>query len=66
VPAEGSLNTDGLDCSRADLAKLLAVDPAEVAAQLPQVEAHLAQFGDRLPDEIKRQLEGLKERLNAD
>jgi len=30
---------------------------------MPQVEEHLARFGDDLPDEIKAQLEALKERL---
>jgi phosphoenolpyruvate carboxykinase (GTP) len=34
-----------------------------VRDQLPQLEAHLAQFGDRLPAEIRAQLEALKERL---
>ena len=33
-------------------------------AQLPQIREHLAQFGDRLPAEIGRQLEALEERLS--
>ena len=33
------------------------------APQLPQVEEHLARFGDRLPDEITAQLEALRKRL---
>jgi phosphoenolpyruvate carboxykinase (GTP) len=42
---------------------LLEVDPEAVRAQLPQVEEHLARFGDRLPDSLKSQLEALKQRL---
>jgi phosphoenolpyruvate carboxykinase (GTP) len=62
VPAQGELNLDGLDVE-VDLETLLTVDPGEVSAQLPQVEEFLAQFGDRLPDEIRGQLEALKGRL---
>jgi phosphoenolpyruvate carboxykinase (GTP) len=65
VPAEGDINTDGLDISEESMRRLLTVDPDALSAQLAQVEAHLARFGDDLPDEIKRQLEALKERLGA-
>jgi phosphoenolpyruvate carboxykinase (GTP) len=63
VPTVDSLDTDGLDCTTAEIEHLLAVDEREVAAQLPQVEEHLARFGDRLPDEIRHQFEALKARL---
>jgi phosphoenolpyruvate carboxykinase (GTP) len=63
VPTPESLNTEGLECSVTDLEGLLDVDADEVKAQLPQVEEHLARFGDRLPDEVHAQLEALKERL---
>jgi phosphoenolpyruvate carboxykinase (GTP) len=62
VPAEGELNTEGLD-PEVDVERLLAVDAGELHAQLPQLEEFLARFGDRLPDEIGRQVEALKERL---
>jgi phosphoenolpyruvate carboxykinase (GTP) len=65
VPAAGDINTDGLDLSDEAMQRLLAVDDDALRAQLPQVEQHLAQFGDDLPDEIRRQLEALKERLGA-
>jgi len=32
-------------------------------AQLPQVEEHLARFGDDLPDAVQAQLEDLKKRI---
>jgi GTP-dependent phosphoenolpyruvate carboxykinase len=33
--------------------------------ELPTVHAHYAQFGDRLPDELRAQLEELERRLGA-
>ena len=42
---------------------LLEVDPEALKAQLPQVEEHLARFGDGLPDQLQAQLKALKERL---
>jgi phosphoenolpyruvate carboxykinase (GTP) len=38
-------------------------DADQVRAQLPQVEEHLARFGDRLPDEVRAQFQALKQRL---
>jgi len=64
VPAQGALDTEGLDLSANDLAKLLAVDPAEWKAQLPQLLEHFAEFGDDLPDELRAQLEALEKRLD--
>ena len=63
LPAPGELNTDGLDISDGAIEQLLSVDDDALRAQMPQVEEHLARFGDDLPDEIKAQLEALKERL---
>src|SRR5215208_6120938 len=37
--------------------------PEAVKSQLPQVEEHLARFGDRLPAPLQAQLEALMERL---
>jgi phosphoenolpyruvate carboxykinase (GTP) len=63
VPAEGEINVDGTSLSAEDMRLLLEVDPEAVKAQLPQVEEHLARFGDRLPNQIQEQLDGLKSRL---
>lgn len=65
VPKAEDLNTDGLDLSAADLELLLSVDGDAVKAELPQIEAHLAQFGDRLPAAVTAQLDALKQKLNA-
>jgi phosphoenolpyruvate carboxykinase (GTP) len=65
VPAEGALETSGLDLAPEALAKLLEVDPEDLRAQLPQVREHFAQFGDGLPDELTAQLHALERRLGA-
>jgi phosphoenolpyruvate carboxykinase (GTP) len=63
VPAPGSLDTEGLDLSPQALQRLLTVDAEGVRAELPQVRDHLEQFGDRLPREVRGQLDALTERL---
>jgi len=63
VPERGDLYTGGLDASASDLEAVLTVDDDELRDQLPQLEEHLAIFGDRLPSEIRAQFEALKRRL---
>ncbi|WP_320669692.1 phosphoenolpyruvate carboxykinase (GTP) [Patulibacter defluvii] len=65
VPRAEDLNTDGLDLSAEDLELLLTVDAEAVKAELPQIEAHLAQFGDHLPAAVQAQLDALKQKLGA-
>ena len=65
VPAEGELNTDGLSVSAEDLQFLLQPDLEGVRAQLPQLEEHLATFGERLPAQLRSQLEALRASLDA-
>jgi len=65
VPRAEDLNVEGLDISAEDLELLLTVDNDAVKAELPQIEAHLEQFGDRLPAEVRAQLDALKSALNA-
>ena len=63
VPAPGALNTEGLDVSEEALRELTTVDSEQLRQELPQVEEHLAQFGDRLPEPVRAQLEALKQKL---
>jgi phosphoenolpyruvate carboxykinase (GTP) len=63
VPAPEDLDTDGLDIPPAALEELLTVDEDQLRAELPQVHQYLAQFGDRLPQEVRAQLERLEQRL---
>jgi phosphoenolpyruvate carboxykinase (GTP) len=63
LPAEGELDTEGLEISADAVRDLLSVDDDALRAQLPQVEEHLARFGDDLPDQVRAQLEDLKKRI---
>jgi phosphoenolpyruvate carboxykinase (GTP) len=64
LPAKGELNTEGLTLAKGAIDELLSVDPDALRDQLPQVEQFLARFGDRLPREIRAQLEALEARLD--
>jgi phosphoenolpyruvate carboxykinase (GTP) len=63
LPAPGEVNTDGLEISDEAMEQLLTVDDDALRAQMPQLEEHLARFGDDLPPELQAQLAALKERL---
>ena len=63
MPAEGQLDTEGLDIAASEMAELLRVDPELLAQQLPQMKEHLARFGDRLPAEVQSQLDALEQRV---
>ncbi|MDQ6751269.1 MAG: phosphoenolpyruvate carboxykinase (GTP) [Actinomycetota bacterium] len=66
VPAADAIDTEGLDISSQDLAELLKVEPEGWRAQLPQVREHFAQFGDRLPDDLRAQITAFEERLGEE
>ena len=66
VPAEGAIDTSGLELTPEAAAKLTDVDPEEWRAQLPQVREHFATFGDKLPDDLAAQLAALERRLEAE
>jgi phosphoenolpyruvate carboxykinase (GTP) len=65
LPAEGAINTEGLNISEEAMSELLSVDEDLVRQQLPQLKDHLATFGDRLPAQLAAQLEALEERLGG-
>jgi phosphoenolpyruvate carboxykinase (GTP) len=56
------LDTTNLDISSEDIAELLRVDIEEWRSQLPYFHEHLGKF-DRLPAELRKQLEALERRL---
>ncbi len=62
---EGGIDTSGLDIDREAVEKLLEVDHDAWIEQLPQMHEHYGKFGDRLPDELRAQLESLEDRLRA-
>jgi phosphoenolpyruvate carboxykinase (GTP) len=61
---EGGINTDGLDVSREAMEELLAVDADGWKQQLPQMHEHYAEFGKKLPDELRGELRELERRLS--
>ena len=63
VPAPGAIDVSGLDLPEGSMEELLEVDPEAWSVQLPQFEQHFAQFGERLPRELRAQLEQLESRL---
>jgi phosphoenolpyruvate carboxykinase (GTP) len=65
VPAPGDIYTGGLDVPAEDLEDVLTVDDDALREQLPQLKEHLAQFGDRLPKELRAQLDAFEQRLNG-
>jgi phosphoenolpyruvate carboxykinase (GTP) len=64
LPPASDLDLTGLEISDEAMEELLSVDDDAVREQLPQVEQHLAKFGDSLPQEIRDQFEALKSRLS--
>jgi len=50
-PGATELDLEGLEISADALDELLTVDDGAVREQLPQIEEHLARFGDALPDQ---------------
>jgi phosphoenolpyruvate carboxykinase (GTP) len=62
---EGGIDTTGLEISGEAMRKLVEVDDACWREQLPQMHAHYARFGDRLPAELRAEFDALQERLRA-
>jgi phosphoenolpyruvate carboxykinase (GTP) len=61
----GGIDTEGLDVSEQTLDELLAVDPEAWSLQMPQFKEHYAEFGAKLPDELRSQLQALEDRLSS-
>ncbi|KKL20495.1 hypothetical protein LCGC14_2454890 [marine sediment metagenome] len=58
-----ALDLDGLDVPADVMQELLKVDVEAWRAELPDMEAHFEQFGDRAPAGMKAQVEELRKRL---
>jgi len=63
VPAAGALDVEGLDVAQEDMAELLRVDAEEWRAEVPSIEEHYALLGERLPVELRDELDALEKRL---
>lgn len=65
LPTEDGLDVSGLKTTTADLKQLLAVDAAGWQAEIADISANYDKFGGKIPAALKKELEGLKERLNG-
>nr|KGA06502.1 MAG: phosphoenolpyruvate carboxykinase [actinobacterium acMicro-1] len=63
VPAEGSLNLEGLEIAPSSMEQLFAVDPAMWSAECDLTEGFFDKFGSRLPKVLTAQLQSLRKRL---
>jgi phosphoenolpyruvate carboxykinase (GTP) len=64
LPKAGSIDISGLKGTEQYIADLTKVDKAGWLDELELIKEHYAKFGDRLPAEMKKQLEGLVSRLS--
>jgi phosphoenolpyruvate carboxykinase (GTP) len=64
VPTAEDLDLDGLDVDGGDVAKALAVNPAEWREELPLIEEWFEFVGDKLPTGVRDEFEALKQRLS--
>ncbi len=65
VPTAESLDTDGLGMTDEQIEAVLAVDPEEWRAEIPQIAEWFDKIGDSLPTTMRDELETLKRRLDA-
>ncbi|MBI5641261.1 MAG: phosphoenolpyruvate carboxykinase (GTP) [Nitrospirae bacterium] len=63
LPLEGALDLSCLSMGSEDMRELMSVDTAEWKAEIPDIEAHFAMFGKRLPQRLRKQLKDFSERL---
>lgn len=63
LPAEGSLDLDGLEISQDTVDHLFEVDPKTWLAECDLTEEYFAQFGDRVPAALNAELSSLRYHL---
>ena len=63
LPRPEDINLEGLDMDMETLKKILTVDNDKWTAETKEIEEYYKIFGDKLPAELRAELEGLKERL---
>ncbi len=63
LPKPEDLNTQGLDIEQKALEQILSVDKNLWQQEAEVIEKFFTKFGDKLPQEMKTQLQNLKERL---
>ena len=64
-PSEGDINIEGLSLEQGQMAELFAVDASSWLNELEDVDAFLAGFAGKLPEEMLTQSSNLKSRLET-
>jgi phosphoenolpyruvate carboxykinase (GTP) len=64
VPAPGAIDTSGLNVSSEDMAELLKVDVNDWRIEVEGIKEYYSQFGDKLPQGLKDELNALEKRLS--
>jgi phosphoenolpyruvate carboxykinase (GTP) len=65
LPAPGAISTEGLDVRPDDMDELLRVDVEEWRQEVPSIEEHYANLGERLPNGLRDELTALEKRLSS-
>jgi phosphoenolpyruvate carboxykinase (GTP) len=65
VPTIEAIDRSGLDLDDATMAAILEVDRDSWKGEIPLIAEHFAFIGERLPNEVARQLDVLEDRLAA-
>ncbi len=63
MPAPGAIDTTGLNISDEAMQELLEVDNAKWKNEVVSIRAYFNELGDRLPEEMKAQVDALEKRL---
>jgi phosphoenolpyruvate carboxykinase (GTP) len=63
VPTADALDMSGLDIAPSTVETLLSVDNEAWRQEIPQIEGHYASIGERLPAELRDELNELEKRL---
>ncbi len=63
VPAPGAMDTNGLDINPAVLKQLFEVDRDRWTQEAASIKAYYDTLGEKLPQEIKDQIDALEDRL---
>ena len=63
LPAEGSMELDGVELDDAALAELFAIDRASWLAECDMTEEYFGLFGDHVPQALRDELVALRQRL---
>jgi phosphoenolpyruvate carboxykinase (GTP) len=66
VPTPEALDTDGLDIAPAVLEELLSVDAESWRQEIPLIEEQFDFIGERLPEDLRDQLDQLEKRLSRE